>query len=320
MTIGEHLDELRSCLVRSVLAFVLACLVCIWPSKYLLQLIVRPLVLALRKYQQPESLLATGPVETVLIYVKVVLFAGLVISAPYIIYQVWNFVATGLYKHEKMVVHRIVPISTGLFLAGVVFMYLFVLLLALKFLVGFSGWLPLPQARPTALDRVLLGGDELVVPSTQPAIVDAPTVPIFSQDPKDPPVGTVWFNLVEQKLKFQGAKERFSTRLLKDTRRAMVTTHFRIGEYLTFVLVLTVAFGLAFQMPLVVVFLVRAGIVDLETFKKYRKVVILVIVILAGMIAPADLMSHAVLSGAMIVLFELGLVFARKKPEPDASQ
>ena len=99
----------------------------------------------------------------------------------------------------------------------------------------------------------------------------------------------------------------------------MVTTHFKIGEYLTFVLVLTVAFGLAFQMPLVVVFLVRAGIVTVSTLRSYRRVVILLIVFIAGMIAPPDLLSHLLLSGPMILLFEIGLLFAARGKKPKAA-
>jgi sec-independent protein translocase protein TatC len=97
MTIGEHLDELRRCLVRSLVAFVLACALCIWPAKYLLVLLARPYVLALRQHDQPANFLQTNPIEVILIYIKVVLFAALVLSAPYIIHQIWSFVASGLY-------------------------------------------------------------------------------------------------------------------------------------------------------------------------------------------------------------------------------
>jgi sec-independent protein translocase protein TatC len=315
MTIGEHLDALRASLVRSLLAFVLACLVCIWPAKYLLIVLARPYQLILDKYDQPASFLQTSPIEVLLIYVKVVIFAALVLSGPYIIYQIWSFVAAGLYKREKKWVYKLVPISVGLFVSGVVFMYVFVLLLALSFLVGFSDWLSLPSPSPTALERMIVGRSAASAPSTQPGTFDAPMVPTLAKDPKDPPAGSIWFNAPERKLKFHDANGTLSVRLHRDDRQPFVTTHFKIGEYLTFVLVLTVAFGLAFQMPLVVVFLVRTGIVPLKTFKKYRKVVILITVIIAGMIAPADLMSHALLSSAMILLFEIGLFVAGRGPK-----
>jgi sec-independent protein translocase protein TatC len=324
MTIGQHLDELRGCLLRSLLAFVLTCAVCIWPAKYLLALIARPVMLALQAHDQQDSFLQTSPVEGILVYIKVVIVFGLIISAPYIIYQVWNFIAVGLYKHERKWVYRLVPLSIGLFVTGVVFMYLFALVLALNFLVGFSSWLSMPHFEPTRVERMLLGKGGEAEPATQPALDALPRIPVLLDDPQfDPkqnpelasdgrPVGMMWFNSFENKLKVVGPDHVYSYQFRRDDRHAMLTTHFKIGEYLTFVLVLTIAFGLAFQMPLVVVFLVRTGIVPIATFRKYRKVVILIIVIIAGMIAPPDLFSHLLLSGPMILLFELGLVFARR--------
>ncbi len=312
MTLGEHLEELRACVARSLVALVAACLLCIWPAKYLLELVARPMVLALRKHGQPDSFLATGPVESLLVYIKVVLIFGLIVAGPYILHQLWSFIAKGLYRRERQWVRRLVPTSVGLFLAGVVFMYLFALLLSLNFLVGFSGWLPLPAAKPTALERTLLRLPETPAPTTQPSISDAPVVPLLEQDPCDPPVGMIWVNMPDAKLKVRWPGETYSVQVLRDDRRALVTTHFRIGEYLSFVLVLTVAFGVAFQMPLVVVFLARSGIVPVETLRKYRKIVILVVVFIAGLLAPPDLLSHLTLTAPMLLLFELGLFLAAR--------
>ena len=313
MTLGEHLDELRGCVVRSLTALVLCCVACIWPAKTLLGLIARPMVLALRRHGQPDSFLATSPVESVVVYIKVVVIFGLIIAAPYIILQLWNFVAVGLYKREKAVIYRLVPMSVGLFAVGVAFMYVFVLVASLNFLVGFGGWLPLPDANPTAIERIMLRAPELDVPATQPGEALLPSIPLLSRDPVDPPAGAAWLNLLDHKLKIRGADETHSLQLQRDDHRAMVTTHFKIGEYLSFVLILTVAFGLAFQMPLVVVFLVRAGIVPIATLRKHRKVVILVIVIIAGILAPPDLLSHILLSGPMWALYEIGLLIAARR-------
>jgi len=318
MTIGEHLEELRGCLLRSLVAFVLACLVCIWPAKYLLELIARPYVLALHRHEQATSFLQTSPTEVILIYIKVVIFAGLVVSGPYVIHQIWSFIAVGLYRHEKKWVYRLLPVSVALFIAGVVFMYLFVLLLALKFLVGFSNWLPLPQPEPTALEEMILGGGTASRPAAARDASSAPRIPALLKDPEDAPADALWFNLRDRRLKLRSGDETFSVQLQRDRHRSLVTTHFKIGDYLTFVLVLTIAFGLAFQMPLVVVFLVRSGIVAYKTLSSYRKVVILIIVVIAGIIAPADLLSHVLLSGSMYALFEVGLFFARRKPRKEA--
>jgi sec-independent protein translocase protein TatC len=312
MTLGEHLEELRGCVARSLIVLVAACLLCIWPSKYLLQLIARPAVIALRRHDQPDSFLAIEPVEALVVYIKVVLIFGLIISAPYILYQLWSFVAKGLYRREREWVHRLVPTSVGLFLAGVVFMYLFALVLSLNFLVGFSNWLPLPSPKPTALDRLLLHIPETTLPASQPSIAEAPRIPLLQEDPCNPPVGSVWIDMPGGNLKVRWPNETFSVQLQRADRRAMVTSHFRIGDYLSFVLVLTIAFGLAFQMPLVVVFLARTGIVPVPTLRKYRKVVVVVVVFIAGTLAPPDLLSHLTLTAPMLLLFEIGLFFAAR--------
>lgn len=316
MSLGEHLEELRGCVARSLIALVVACIVCIWPAKYLLEIIARPVVLALRRHDQPDSFLATGPVESLLVYIKVVLIFGVVLAGPYVIYQLWRFVAAGLYKHERDWVYRLAPASVGLFFAGVLFMYVFALLLSLNFLVGFSAWLPMPKAEPTALERLLLHAPEPNLPASQPGAADAPRVPLLAADPADAPAGSIWVNVTEGKLKVRWPDELYTVDLVRAEARGLVTTHFRIGEYLSFVLMLTLAFGTAFQMPLVVLFLARAGIVPVETFRKYRKIVIVVIVFIAGLLAPPDLLSHLLLAGPMIGLFELGLwLAARHSPD-----
>lgn len=312
MTVGEHLEELRRCLLRGLIALVLVCIPCIWLARYLLAILVRPLVLALRYNGQPDSLLATSPVENILVYIKVVLIAGVTLAAPYLIYQLWTFVAAGLYPQEKTWVRKLVFPSVGLFAVGVVFMYLFVLLIALNFLVGFSSWLPLPQADPNAFERSILGVkrvEEGASAATQP-LAD---VPVVERDPEAVPDGAMWFNVHEQRLKIRGGEETFSYQFQRDEHRAMVTTHFKIGEYLTFVLMMTIAFGVAFQMPLVVLFLARSGIVPVEVMRRYRKVVILVIVFVAGILAPPDLLSHVLLSLPMYLLFELGMLLAGRE-------
>jgi sec-independent protein translocase protein TatC len=316
MSLGDHLEELRRCVARSLIAVVVACLACIWPAKYLLEIIARPMVLALRRHQQPDSFLATGPVESLMVYIKVVLIFGLLIAAPYVLYQLWSFVAAGLYRHERRWVRKIIPISVGLFAAGVVFMYVFALLLSLNFLVGFSGWLPLPKANPTGLERLLLQIPDVEAPASQPAV--APTIPMLRDDPNNAPVGSVWVNVSDGELKVRYPSETYSVKLMRADNKAMVTSHFRIGEYLSFVLVLMIAFGLAFQMPLVVVFLAGSGIVPVETFRKYRKIVILVVIFIAGLLAPPDLLSHLTLSGPMILLFELGLWLAARSEKRSA--
>lgn len=312
MTLGEHLDELRGCLIRSLLALLGGAAICIWPAKFLLELIVRPLIVVQGGSYQPQNLQALSPTEPFMIYVKVVLISGFMLASPYVIYQLWAFVAKGLYRREQRVVLKLAPASVGLFATGVAFMYVFVLPVCLRFLVGFASWLPAPDPTPNALDRLLLG--EFRAPASAPASQPASQIALLAEDPSEPRIGETWINLPQHRLKMRGPDTIYSIDLQSDTGRGLVTTHFRLGEYLTFFIILTLAFGSAFQLPLVVIFLVSSGIFTVQQLRGYRKIVIASIVIIAGIIAPPDLMSHLLLSGPMILLFELGLWIAARKP------
>ncbi len=310
MTVGEHLDELRGCVVRSLVALIVACVLLIWPAKYILELTVRPVVLALRRHGQPENLLQTSPTELMVIYLKVILISGMVVASPYILHQFWSFVGSGLYPREKNWIKRLLPFSVGLFLVGVAFMYSLVLLVSLNFLVGFSGWIGLPEPHPGVIERALLRTPAIEVPADQPEVGDAPQIPLLADDPTAPPIGRVWFNYTEHKLKLRLPDQTYSVPLVADEKRPIVTTFFKIGDYLTFVLTMTIAFGVAFQMPLVVMAVVRIGLVSIQTLRKSRRYVLFVILIVAGILAPPEIISHLLLAGPMIILFETGLLLA----------
>lgn len=311
MTIGEHLDELRGVLIRSLIALVIVGIACVWPMKHLLGIIARPLMLAQAKHHQPTNFLITNPAETLLIFIKVVLISALIIASPYIIYQIWTYVASGLYRHERAWVQKLVPFSVGLFVCGVLFMYFLMLPICLDFLIGFSAWLPMPELTPLPWEKALVGHPEPPAPpaQSQPAI---PPVPLFAHDPAAPGIGDLWFNLDDSKLKLHGVDKTYSLQFQVEGHAPLITSHIKLADYLWFVLLLTIAFGLAFQMPLVVVFLARTGIMPVASLRRYRKGAILGIVVLAGMIAPPDFMSHLLLSGPMIVLFEIGIWLAAR--------
>ena len=97
------------------------------------------------------------------------------------------------------------------------------------------------------------------------------------------------------------------------TKKPLIKPLFTLQKYVSLVTWLAIVFGAAFQMPLVVYFLARSGLVPIEVLRKYRKIVILIIVFTAGILAPPDLFSHLLLSGPMILLFELGLLLAARK-------
>ena len=166
------------------------------------------------------------------IYVKAALLVGVVLASPWIFYQLWTFVAAGLYPHEKTWVWTFLPISIGLFLAGVVIAFFFVFDFVLDYLLQFNAWLGL--------------------------------------DP-DP----------------------------------------RISEWLGFVLVLPLGFGLGFQLPLVMLFLERIGVFDAAAYAAQWRMAILVITLVSAVLTPADPYSMLFLAAPLCLLYFGGIGLCR---------
>ncbi|MCS7306213.1 MAG: twin-arginine translocase subunit TatC [Thermoguttaceae bacterium] len=173
--------------------------------------------------------------EGFLIYVKASLLTGAILASPWIFYQLWIFVAAGLYPHEKRYVHVFLPISLILFLAGVALAFFFVFPPVLSFLFSFNGWLGI--------------------------------------DP-DP----------------------------------------RISEWLSFVLFLPLGFGIAFQLPLVMLFLERIGIFTVESYLSSWRVSVLVIFIISMIFTPADPYSMFLMAIPLLFLYVLGILMCKYMP------
>jgi sec-independent protein translocase protein TatC len=169
------------------------------------------------------------------IYVKAAILVGLLIASPWIFYQIWIFVAAGLYPHEKKYVHFYLPVSIGLFFFGACVAFSFVFEPVLNFLISVNTWL----------------GIEL-----------------------DP----------------------------------------RISEWIGFALILPVGFGIGFQLPLVMYFLERAGIVSVGMFGKHWKVAVLIIWILATLLTPPDPFSQFFLGIPLTFLYFGGILLCKYMP------
>jgi sec-independent protein translocase protein TatC len=132
MTLTEHLEELRWCLLKSVLAVVLASGICYFFSEWIFRFIVAPL----RQNLQPgQNLIGTSVTEAFFVEIKVALFAGVIFSCPVIFYQIWRFVAPGLSRGERTWVIPFVLCATGFFIGGASFCYRFVLPVAFKYFI-----------------------------------------------------------------------------------------------------------------------------------------------------------------------------------------
>jgi sec-independent protein translocase protein TatC len=135
LPLTSHLEELRKRLIRILIAVGIGFFACYYFKEFLFQIITKPLVAALPKN---SHMIFTGLPEAFFIYIKIAFFASLFLTSPYIFYQIWRFIAPGLYAAEKRHVIPFVLSSTFLFVAGVLFGYYLALPPAFEFFVAFS--------------------------------------------------------------------------------------------------------------------------------------------------------------------------------------
>lgn len=227
-TFISHLVELRDRLLRAILA-VIAVFLCLFPwARDLYALLAKPLIVALPVGGQ---MIATDVVGVFLVPVKVALLVAFVIALPYVLYQVWAFVAPGLYANEKRLVLPLVVVSSLLFLLGMSFAYFLVFPVVFKFMASIA------------------------------------------------PEGVAWMT--------------------------------DIDKYLSFVLTTFMAFGVTFEVPVVVIVLVRVGLVTIEKLKEIRPYVIVGAFVIGAIFTPPDVISQVMLAVPLWVLYELGIVAAR---------
>jgi sec-independent protein translocase protein TatC len=239
-TFIDHLIELRNRLVRVVLgiAVVLACLLPF--SQNIYQLAAQPLQAML---PAGATMIATGVITPFLVPIKLVLLLSVVISLPYSLYQIWAFIAPGLYRHEKRLIAPLVFSSVLLFYCGMAFAYFLVFPLVFKYMV-----------------------------MTTPAGV------------------------------------------------AMMTD---ISQYLDFILAVFLAFGLAFETPVVTYLLVLTGMVTPDSLANKRRYIIVGAFVIGAILTPPDIISQTLLAVPMWLMFEIGLLLARmtlKKRQSDEYQ
>jgi sec-independent protein translocase protein TatC len=237
----SHLVELRDRLIRVVIAVGIAfAVLCIWPGPAgMYDLMAAPLVASL---PAGTTLIATNVISPFIVPLKITLLAAFMVALPIVLYQLWAFVAPGLYSHEKRLVMPLVVSSTLLFFLGVGFCYFFVFGQVFKFIQGFA-----PKSITAAPD---------------------------------------------------------------------------IEAYLGFVLTMFIAFGAAFEVPIVVIVLARMGLVSIQKLKDFRGYFVVLAFIIAAVITPPDVVSQLALAIPMCLLYEVGIwaaqIFIKHTRAPDA--
>ncbi len=228
-TFISHLVELRDRLVKASIGIAIACAALfIWPGpSEVYDLLAAPMIASL---PPGAKMIATGVVSPFLVPMKVTLLLAFILALPWVFYQLWAFVAPGLYAHEKRLVLPLVISSSLLFIGGVAFCYFFVFGRVFHFIGEFA---------PTSI---------AVTPD--------------------------------------------------------------IENYLDFVMSMCLAFGAAFEVPVVVIILVRMGIVSIEKLRSIRSYVIVGAFVIAAIVTPPDVVSQLALAIPMCLLYELGLLLA----------
>lgn len=306
MSFGEHLEELRTRLILAIVGLVPVFTVAVAFGDKLLGWLLLPAEKELRDRGLPAVLQATSPTETFGAYIKVATVITLLIGAPWALWQLWKFVAPGLYASERRFAYLLAPLSVGLTLLGSAFLYFVMLPVILAFFIGFTSNISETgvETRPA-----------------EPTIV-LPTLPVLDHDPADAPIGSMWINTKLQEMRVvvsdgEGERVVLATPL---ARHATIVQQFRVSEYVGLVFSLGVSFAAGFQTPVVVLLLAWAGIIEPAFMSKHRKWVVLIVAVAAAVLTPADPLSMVLLGIPLYVLYELGLLLCRVLPSENVSR
>lgn len=309
MSFGDHLDELRARLIKALVGIAIGAAIGLTFGKEILGILCYPLFIAQIANGLPPQLQVLAPTAAFVSYLKIGLLSGLILAMPWVLYQIWMFVLSGLYSHERRFVRYLVPASSGLFAVGVGFLYLVVLPIVLHFFIRFNMSFGAPDVAAIASQEA---AD--VMPDA-PSKADPPDqfshLPVLLEDPADPQPGWAWVNSTTRRLMVQTESDVLSLPMEVGKTPSAMQSQFAIDYYISFVLILALAFGITFETPIVVFFLAWTGLVPLKTMRQGRRYVLLGSVVAAAIITPPDVISQILLAFPMYLLFEVGLLAAR---------
>ena len=296
MTIGEHLEELRTRLIFAILGFLVIAGACFFFGQQVLAIFCRPLITVLIHKNLNPVLFYSELSDGFMVYVKISLICAGVISAPWMVYQIWKFVASGLYPHERKYVTKYIPLSLVLLIVGMLFVYFVVLPWTIDFFVSFGDSIQLSQTNSATV-------------ATNIPQSGLPTLPLLNGDPTSPKAGAFWFNGPESRLKFYAGNG--DIRVIQFGPSNLLSPHITLPDYIDLVLDTLLTFGLCFQLPLVVMTLVKIRVVNVKTLRSFRRYIYFGISIIAAAMTPGDMVTAMVaLMVPLILLYELGIVLA----------
>jgi len=242
----EHLTELRSRLLKSIIYLFAFFIICYFFSENIYAFLVQPYAEAVKEDEANRRLIFTALHETFITYLKVAFFTSIFITSPIILIQIWKFIAPGLYKNEKKALLPYLVATPTLFLLGGMLVYYLVMPLAIKFFLTFESTAQI-SGLPIQLEA-------------------------------------------------------------------------KVNEYLSLIMRLIFAFGISFQLPVLLSLLARVGFIDSEYLKKRRKYVVVIIFVVAAILTPPDPITQIGLGIPLLILYELSILSVKiiEKKHKDA--
>ena len=232
-TIGEHLVELRSRILKCIIFLFITFIGCYFFADKIYDFLVTPYAEAVKNDNIDRRLIFTALHETFLTYLKLAFFSAFFISCPIILIQIWKFIAPGLYKNEKLALLPFMVATPVLFLFGGMLVYYLIMPLAIEFFLSF---------------------EKIATPESLPIQLEA-----------------------------------------------------KVNEYLSLITRLIIAFGLSFQLPVLLTLLAKVGFVDAEYLRKRRKYIIIIIFSMAAVLTPPDPITQIGLALPLLLLYELSI-------------
>ena len=238
--IVEHLTELRTRLIKSAFVFIVGIILCFSIANHIFNFLAKPIVDILKTNGQEPDLIFTGLQQGFMVNIQISLFGGFILAFPFIGFQLWKFVAPGLYRSEKGAFLPFLIASPLLFLIGASFAFYVVMPLAFDFFLGFQQ-------------------------ESSEAIAQA--------------VGITYLGT--------------------------------INEYLGLTMKFIIAFGLCFQLPVLLTLMGKAGLVSSSSLAKFRKYAVVAILLVAAIVTPPDVITQIILFSVVYTLYEVSILMVK---------
>ncbi len=259
----EHLTELRTRLIRAVMAFIVGIVLAFVVAEPILQFLLGPIEATLRELGDPSPTLQyTSPQEYLFTLFRISMVFGFALAFPVIGFQLWRFVAPGLYKNEKGAFLPFLIASPVMFMLGASFAHFVVTPLAMAFFLGFADVSSIFANLLTGVGSTSLPADAAIVPETQDGV--------------------------------------------------RITFFGKVNESLDITLKFIMAFGLCFQLPVLLTLMGKAGLVSGEGLGNVRKYAVVAILVLAALVTPPDVITQGILFVVVYGLYEVSIFLVRR--------